>query len=212
MKHTTPPVKQILALSLLFAGVTGSSIAQTTLATTAAMTKDVNYKTVAGASVSISGTSTLHDWTMKSSEGNSTASFTVDADQKVVRINSLSFSVRGESILSEHTLMNNKTYEALKTKSYPIISFVTSGVTIVPATGNNFTARSRGKLTIAGVSKDVEVNASCQFNQVDRSITCTGSKKIKMTDYGIKPPAVMFNTIKTGDDITVDFNVKLNRQ
>jgi polyisoprenoid-binding protein YceI len=212
MKYTTAYKKQILVLSLLFAGVTGSSIAQTTVAATGAMPKDVNYKTAAGAAVSISGTSTLHDWTMKSTEGNSTASFTVDADQKVIRINSLSFSVRGESILSEHTLMNDKTYEALKTKSYPNISFVTSGVSIVPANGNNFTAKSRGKLTIAGVSRDVEVNAACQFNQADRSITCTGSKKIKMTDYGVKPPAVMFNTIKTGDDITVDFNVKLNRQ
>ena len=210
MKYATPYIKQILALSLLFAEVTGPSMAQTTLLG-GGMPRDVNYRTTAGALVSISGTSTLHDWTMKSSEGNSTASFTVDADQKVIRINSLSFSVRGESILSEHTLMNTKTYEALKTKSYPNISYVTSGVIIVPA-GNNFTAKSRGKLTIAGVSKDVEVIASCQFNQADRSITCTGKQKIRMTEYAITPPSVMFNTIKTGDDITVDFNIKLNRQ
>ena len=211
MKYATPYTKQILILSLLFSIAKGSLMAQTAMLA-GGMPKDVNYHTTSGASLAISGTSTLHDWTMKSTEGNSTATFTVDADQKVVRINSLSFSVRGESILSEHTLQNNKTYEALKTKSYPNISFITSGVTIVPANGNAFTAKSRGKLTIAGVSKDVEVNASCQFNQADRSITCTGKQKIKMSEYGITPPSVMFNTIKTGDDITVDFNLKLNRQ
>ena len=211
MKHATPYSKQVLILFLLLAGVASSSMAQTALIT-GAMPKDVNYRTTSGAAILISGTSTLHDWTMKSSEGTSTGSFTVDADQKVVRINSLSFSVRGESILSEHTLMNNKTYEALKTKKYPNITFTTSGVIIVPTNGNTFTTKSKGKLTIAGFSKDVEVNASCQFNQADRSVTCTGKQKIKMSEYGVTPPSVMFNTIKTGDDITVDFNVKLNRQ
>jgi len=34
-------------------------------------------------------------------------------------------------------------------------------------------------------------------------------KKIKMSDYGIDPPSFMFGTVKTGDEMTVSFNVNL---
>ena len=35
----------------------------------------------------------------------------------------------------------------------------------------------------------------------------TGSYTLKMTDFSVKPPTAMFGTIKTGDEITVKFNV-----
>ncbi len=32
-----------------------------------------------------------------------------------------------------------------------------------------------------------------------------------MTDYGVTPPEVMFGTVKTGDDITISFDLYLGQ-
>lgn len=208
MKYSINQRKLNPPFIILLLGITGFSTAQTTLRVTGETTKEVSYRSNGRSSILISGTSTLHDWTMKSGEGVSNATFTTDSDGNVVQLNALSFSVRAESILSEHSLMNTKTYEALKTKTNPTISFVATSATVYPATGNNFMVKSKGKLTIAGVSKGVELTATGQFDKSDGSITCTGSKKIRMTEFGIKPPSVMLNTIKTGDDITIDFIIR----
>ncbi|MCB0855839.1 MAG: YceI family protein, partial [Bacteroidetes bacterium] len=63
----------------------------------------------------------------------------------------------------------------------------------------------KGQLTIAGVTKTITLNADCKVSD-NGQITCTGSKKIKMSDYGIDPPTAMFGTIKTGDDLTIVFS------
>jgi hypothetical protein len=48
-----------------------------------------------------------------------------------------------------------------------------------------------------------------KFNPADRSFTISGTKVIKMTDWKVKPPVVMFGTIKTGDQITIGYNLKI---
>jgi hypothetical protein len=40
-------------------------------------------------------------------------------------------------------------------------------------------------------------------------MVCKGSKKIKMTDFNVEPPSFMFGSVKTGDEITVTFDVTL---
>ena len=43
----------------------------------------------------------------------------------------------------------------------------------------------------------------------DGSITFNGSKKLKMTDYGIKPPTALLGTMTTGDEVEIVFQVTL---
>jgi len=46
----------------------------------------------------------------------------------------------------------------------------------------------------------------CIVNK-DATITCSGSEKLNMTDYNVKPPSFMFGAMTTGDAVTLDFNV-----
>jgi hypothetical protein len=46
------------------------------------------------------------------------------------------------------------------------------------------------------------------YNPADKSFTVTGVKKMKMTDYNVKPPTALLGTIKTGNDITISYNLK----
>jgi hypothetical protein len=56
------------------------------------------------------------------------------------------------------------------------------------------------------VSRDVDVTGVCTVN-ADKSIAINGSYKLKMTSYNVTPPSIMLGAIKTGDDITVNFNL-----
>jgi polyisoprenoid-binding protein YceI len=70
--------------------------------------------------------------------------------------------------------------------------------------GNNYLIKAHGNLTIAGVTIAVKMDVYCRVNN-DSTITCTGSEKLKMSDYKIHPPSFMMGAMKTGDAITLDF-------
>jgi hypothetical protein len=43
----------------------------------------------------------------------------------------------------------------------------------------------------------------------DGTIQFEGSKTINMTEFGMVPPTAMFGSLKTGEEITVNFKVTL---
>ncbi len=159
------------------------------------------------AKTTIKGTSTLHDWDMTSSEGKTTASFLIEQGQ-VKGINALSFTIAAESLKSDRSGLDKNAYKALETDKYKDIVFkMTSGT--VSSTGNHtFQVKATGNLTIAGTTKQTTITAKGQFNPSDKSISVTGNTAFKMTTYNVKPPTVMMGTIKTGDDITIDYQAK----
>ena len=171
----------------------------------------INYRSTSVFSAKILGTSTLHDWEMNSPNGNCSCTVLLDANNKITGVSNLSFTIKVESFLSEHKLMNTKTYEALKSNKFPNITYVLTSATVTQINATTSLIKSRGKLTIAGVTKDAEIDAYCAVSASDQSITCKVVKKMKMTDFSVTPPAVMMGSIKTGDDITIEFNFKLTK-
>lgn len=163
----------------------------------------------AAADLVINGTSTLHDWSMKSSKANCTATVEFAADGQIGGITGLSFSTPATALKSEHTSMDNNAYKALKTDRNPTIVYALSSVSVT-ASGGNSTVTCKGKLTIAGSTQNEEVVAICTINP-DRSITITGTKKISMKDFQIDPPTFALGTIKTGNDITLTFHLTLKK-
>lgn len=155
----------------------------------------------------VSGTSTLHDWDIKSSKGQVDASISV-ADNKVT-FSGLSFSVPAESLKSGHGAMDKNTYKALNTQKNPNISFVLLSANVTPVSANTYQLKGIGKLTIAGKTMQTDLVTTLKYNPADNSFLCTGTKKFKMSEYGVKPPTVMFGTIKTGDDISISYNLTI---
>lgn len=156
-------------------------------------------------SILITGTSTLHDWEEKSNQGQCNATIDISGDK--VTISSFSFSMPAKSLKSEHTMMDNNTYKALKTDKNPTISLVLSSAVVTPSGSNTYQVKATGNLTIAGTTKQTDVNATLVYNPASKTFTCKGSKTFKMTEYGVKPPTVMMGTIKTGDQITITYNL-----
>jgi hypothetical protein len=174
-----------------------------------ALNAQVNYRSVSN-NVVIAGTSTLHDWEMKSAVASVAAAFELDPDGKLVDIVGVNFVMDPTSLKSGKGAMDDNAYKALKTKTYKTIKFASVGGTITPAGPNKYNIKCSGMMQIASKSVNTELTVSCTVN-ADGTITCTGSKSIKMTAFDVEPPSFMMGTIKTGDDLKITFTSVLKK-
>lgn len=185
-----PTIKTIITSMVLFA-MTLSANAQK------------NYALDVKTNFSVFGTSTLHDWEMKSASRTGTANFTV-TDSKVADINSIDITLPSESLKSEKKSMDKVAYGTLKTDKFKNIKYVLKSAEKV----NENTWNLTGTYTIAGVSKVLKTQV--KTTAANGVITLQGSNKITFADFGMKSPTALLGTIKTGQDLTLKFNLNFN--
>ena len=106
--------------------------------------------------------------------------------------------------------MDKNTYKALKTDTYNSISFNLTSSKITQLEANSYQLKCLGNLTIAGTTRETELIAACKLN-ADKTYTCSGAKKLKMTDFNVKPPTAVMGTIKTGDEISVAYSLNIGK-
>ena len=155
----------------------------------------------------LSGTSTLHDWEMHTSTFTGDASFEFEkSDPRAIStLTSLNFALEVLYLKSDNKGLDKNAYKALKTDQFKEIKFTLISASILSHKENNYLMTLNGKLSIAGVTKTVDIEVHNTVNK-DGSIRCTGSEKLMMTDYNVEPPSFMFGAMSTGDAITLDFN------
>lgn len=154
--------------------------------------------------ITIAGTSTLHEWTMSSSQLQLVVAAETQADGTIGQIKSLSLSVPSQSLKSANKGMDKNAYSALKVDKNKTINFIMSSATV-----QKNIIQCLGNLSIAGVTKQVSVDATCAVKSGKSSLICSGSKQLKMSDYQVEAPSFMFGTVKTGNEITISFNIEL---
>jgi polyisoprenoid-binding protein YceI len=160
--------------------------------------KDIDMK--------LSGTSTLHNWVMNAQTFTGEAQFGFEAgnSNELKSLHALSFNLNVKDLKSGETGLDKNAYKALKTDQYKDILYKLGSATVMPEKDGKYLIKTKGKLSIAGVTKDVAMDVYAVINS-DGSITCTGSNKLLMTDYQVKPPKFMLGAMKTGDAITLDY-------
>jgi polyisoprenoid-binding protein YceI len=160
--------------------------------------------------VKVSGKSNVHDWAMTAQNPTCEADFgALSATENIPKsLTSLSFSVNAKSLKSEHTSMDTRTYKVIKADEFPKVTFKLTNAVITLVSKSKFSAKTTGSLTIAGVSKTVTLQVNGTVN-ADQSITCTGTQKLKLTDYSIQPPSFMLGAMKVGDELSIAFNLTL---
>ncbi|MDQ6527819.1 YceI family protein [Flavobacterium sp. LHD-85] len=152
---------------------------------------------------SVAGTSTLHDWEMKSASGTGTATLNI-ANGKLTDIDALTVTLLAESVKSEKKSMDKVAYETLKTDKNKNIKYVLKSAEKV----NETTWELTGTYTIAGVSKAYKTTVKTTVTK--DGLNLQGTNKITFTDFGMKSPTAMLGTIKTGQDLTIKFNLTFN--
>ena len=161
-------------------------------------------------SLVIKGTSNLHDWQSVAKEVRTSGDMTLVAGV-LKSVQSLTVEIPVKMIKSaKGSIMDNKTYDALKANSNPNIVYKLEKVTSLNAKGNAYDLNASGYLTIAGNTNKIDMTVQGKVDG-DGSITFSGSKKLKMTDYKIKPPTALLGTMTTGDEVEIVFQVTLKQ-
>jgi polyisoprenoid-binding protein YceI len=162
-------------------------------------TLDGNY------SVTINGTSNLHSWneTVENVSGSGVVTWNTNGS---LDLDSLKIRMKVHSIKSDAgSIMNNNTYKALKADAYPEIIFTLKAPVKSIQTNSSVTiVTAKGYLTIAGVSRPVEISAKVFFQEHDK-LVFQGNETIKMTDYGVDPPTALFGTLRTGNEVIIKY-------
>lgn len=99
--------------------------------------------------------------------------------------------------------MNGHLRKALDAEKHPRITY---RITSYDAAADG-KVKLNGTLEIAGTEKPVSIDASATHEA--GKLRVQGSRQIKMTDFGVRPPTLMMGTMRVHDPVTVHFDVLL---
>lgn len=150
----------------------------------------------------IKGTSNIHDWEMDVEDVN--GFIEIKTENNEISISNISLIIPVKSMKSGKGKMDNNTYEALKEKKNPNITFSFFKTTSIQAIdASTYKAIVKGSLNIAGKTQDISI--PLVINTTKKQLTTNYT--LKMTDYGVEPPKAVFGTIKTGDAVQLNFDL-----
>lgn len=171
------------------------------------MAQSITYTATGESTISVRGTSTLHDWEMTSPRVNSQVVFNME-DDNIESLGSVSLTLEASSLESDENRLNRLAHETMDVENHPQITFRASSGNVV-ADGSSYTVTATGDLTIAGETREVTVEATCI--EQGEELICTGTEEMKMTDFGMEPPRLFLGTLRTHDEVTVEFNMVYSR-
>jgi polyisoprenoid-binding protein YceI len=159
----------------------------------------------------IDGTSTIRSFTCKAGEVNALVEvnganaipslLTGEKGVKTVQV-----TVPAEKMDCGNGKMNDHMRNALKVTENPTITF---NLTTYDVTKNadGISGTINGTLDLGGVKKPISLQAT-GANE-GGMLHVNGVYELKMTDYGLKPPSLMFGRIKVGETVKVGFDLLL---
>jgi polyisoprenoid-binding protein YceI len=183
-----------------------------------------------GSSIKVDGTSSLHDWEMEGTfiggyiefgpgvrlDPEQTTIAGIEGDTVPVKV-SVRIPVDSIHSKAEHLpdVMDHLMQEAMKSSSAPRIEYTLTSMTFKGPheAGKPFDFNATGQLCIAGATNKVSFPVSIQCVETNK-IRVTGKTPVKMTDYGVTPPAPNFGLglMKTGDNVTIIFDWVLRKR
>jgi polyisoprenoid-binding protein YceI len=156
------------------------------------------------------GTSTIHEWHAETdivggfmeleasfADGKATPSAVKPKVEVKIPVRTLKSSggKRMDAVMQEHMK-----FDQFKMIEYRVLE-------LVPKAGAAGQWDARGALTVAGVTQTNSMPVTIEKAEGNK-LKVTGTAAIKMTDFGIKPPApdiAGVSLIRTGDDVKLKF-------
>jgi len=180
------------------------------------------YTALPGGLMRIDGTSTIHDWWMEGKliPGSMEVDDSFESDPTFKGLKGtpkVEVAIPVRSIKSSNNDMNETLknrmsevmQEAMKQTEFPKIEYHLTEMLLkspAPSPGAPAEFNTKGDLTSAGVKKSIIMAVKIQRLENNR-MKITGTTAVKMTDFGVKPPApqIALGLIKTGDDVKITF-------
>lgn len=159
-----------------------------------------DYSFASGSKVWVEGTSSVHDWSCEAGRINGG----ITAESGLSTISALTVTIPVSSMDCDNGTMNGKLRNALD--GSPNISFTLANARVGSVNNGRFAIQASGTLAINGVSRTMNINATGQPLSNGR-VKITGSVPFAMSRFGVDPPTALLGTLRTGDNVTVRFDV-----
>ena len=159
----------------------------------------------------IDGTSTIRSFTCKAVEVNAVVEAkdanaipTLLTGEKGVK--AVQVTVPAERIDCGNGTMNEHMRKALKVAESPTITFELTDYDVTKS-AEGISGTIRGTLDLGGVKKPIALQATGAPEA--GMLHINGVYELRMTDYGLKPPSLMFGRIKVAETVKVGFDLLL---
>lgn len=163
----------------------------------------VRFQVTSG-SLTIRGTSNIHDWKCSTSAINPTilvpSSTGLDLGKNIT---SISLTVPVKSIDCGNGQMTNNLAKALHADDHPNIVFQLASYTARPTASGVYQSTATGPLTVNGVTRSVTLNGTARTDGKGL-LRGTASTSFSTNDFGIPPVTALFGSIKTGERVTIE--------
>jgi YceI-like domain len=161
--------------------------------------------------LTINGTSNVHDWSSKATTVIVNGDFGINSTS-FEKINMATVKVQTKSLKSTKNsdIMDDRTHSTLKAEKFPEITYVFTKVLSVQQNGAETIMNISGNLTLGGVTKPTDLTLRIR-TLPSGEVEVKGTRKILMSNYGIKPPSFMLGAMKVGDEVTLTYDVILKK-
>jgi hypothetical protein len=151
------------------------------------------------------GTTPVRDWKMTANGLTGDATMVV-INNALTEIRALSFALPVQNLHADVAAMEEDAHEALKADRHKEITFVLKNARIELQTNNSYLVTALGSLSVAGVTREVTLMMHSQINS-QGTITFAGTQLLKMSDYDVERPSLLFGAIKAGNDMTLTYRL-----
>lgn len=182
----------------------------------AAQAENVTYQAIPNASsMKLEGTSTMHDWTVESKliggritmDSNMPLDPTKDAPKDLTVKPEVKVMIPVRQLKSGKSLMDTVMHGAMKADDFPTIEYTLLEMKPAGKDANGMKFNTTGTIKCAGVTRTNSFDVVMTKVEGDK-LKVSGTTKVKMTDFGISPPApkIALGAITTGDDVKLTFD------
>jgi len=158
----------------------------------------------------VDGTSTVRSFTCKATDVDAIVDGAPDAIAQVTAgekgVSAVRVRVEAAKLECGNGTMNDHMRKALKADANPVIGFKLASYD-VSRSADGVAGTLTGTLSLGGVEKSISMPAVGKSE--GGALRVTGSYPLKMTEYGLKPPTLMFGRIKVGETVTVKYDLLL---
>jgi hypothetical protein len=165
---------------------------------------------ITSATLSLSGTSTMHPYVVSTKTLKVGAASATSADLKGLlqpgALQGFELQIPVNTFTSDKDGLTKQMFKAMKADKHPTITFRLTGYTVESA-ATGVVVKPAGTLTVAGVEKPIDM--VLDVKEVAGALHVRGTRDLLMTDFGIKPPTMFMGMLKTHDKVTITFELHL---
>jgi hypothetical protein len=169
-----------------------------------------SYSILQGSRISISGSSNVNQFTCYSPVASSREFLNIEtrAGSNTLRFSDASHNIRVDLFDCGNRLITRNMHNALGAKDHPFITIrIIEGTPILhnQRTGSG-TAQVLISITLNGVTRQSPMQVEYEGLNTNQT-TILGTKKLRMTDFGITPPSPALGLVKVQDEVTIELSL-----